>query len=386
MQDLRRIAGEDAVLVPAGTLTWARERVAMSLQDAATLAKESPADLQVWENGGGVPLDVLRRLARAYGIPLSGFLWKDPKNEPLPTVDRRRYAGVEDPQTTPELAKALRRSAGLQGLAMRLHEELDAMRFEAVPDEIDPEALADQERRSLGVTVGQQLGWQDEWEAFRGWRTAVEGRGIYVLQAFMRNSDVRAFSLQGDPPVIVLDRSDWIKARIFSIAHEYAHVITGGSGICIPGFRGALGVESYCNRFAGVLLVPSDALTADEDAKDIGSGMPASDWRVKHIANKFKVSPAVMWYRLRQVGYISSAVFEASWSNWYNWRPTPSDGGGGQETAKAVVRDYGVKFPELLLTASRKGFLTGAEVSAYLGVRHDKLQSIENEIASRLAQ
>jgi hypothetical protein len=93
-----------------------------------------------------------------------------------------------------------------------------------------------------------------------------------------------------------------------------------------------------------------------------------------------------MWYRLRQVGYISSAVFEASWDNWYNWRPTPSEGGGGQDTAKQVVRDYGIKFPELLLNASRKGVITNADVTGYLGVRHDSLASIESEIASRLAR
>lgn len=376
---------DEKVLVPAGTLTWARERVSMDVADAALGAKRDPADLQAWEKGEAVPLDVLRELAKAYGVPLAAFLWSNPKKEPLPTVDRRKYAGVDDPRTTPELAKALRRSAGLQTLAIRLHEELDARPFEAVPEDIDPDALAEQERVSLGVTVAQQFEWADEWEAFRKWRSAVEHRGIYVMQAFMRNSDVRAFSLHGDPPVIVLDRSDWIKARIFSIAHEYGHVITGGSGICIPGYRGAIGVESYCNRFAGTLLVPSDALTADEDAKDIASGMAASSWRVKHIANKFKVSPSVLWYRLRQVGYISSATFEAAWDDWYNWRPTPSDGGGGQETAKAVVRDYGVKFPELLLNASRRGFLTAADVTGYLGVRHDTLQSIESEIASRLA-
>lgn len=377
------------VQVPPGTLTWARKRISMDVADAATQAKLEPTDLQAWEGGDAIPLDVLRDLARVYGVPLAAFLLSRPKDETLPTVDRRAYAGIVNPKTTPELAKALRRAAGLQSLAHRLHDELDSQPFTPVAEDIDPDRLAEQERIALGVTLQQQFEWENEYQALREWRVAVEDRGIYVMQAFLRNSDVRAFSLQADPPVVVLDRSDWPRARIFSLAHEYGHVIVGGSGICVPGAgrskMQALGVEGYCNRFAGSLLVPPDALTQDEDAKSIEKGEPASDRLVKRIANKFQVSPAVIWYRLREVGFIGSAVFEAHWERWEKWTPTPRDGGGGQETAKAVVRDYGVRFPELLLTASSRGLLTAADVTQYLGVRHDTLQSIEREVASRLA-
>jgi Zn-dependent peptidase ImmA (M78 family)/DNA-binding XRE family transcriptional regulator len=366
-------------------LTWARKRVAMELDDAANGAKVSPADLDAWESGESTPLEVLRGLAKVYDLPLSAFLLQRPKPERLPTVDRRGAAGVESPRQSPELAKALHRAAGLQALAGRLHKELGDRPFAPVAEDIDPDRQAEQQRTALGITVEDQLNWDHEWEAFRRWRAAVEARGIYVMQTSLKGSDVRAFSLQADPPVIVLDRSDWVRARIFSLAHEYGHVITGGSGICIPGARAALGVEGYCNRFAGALLVPPEALTADTDARKIGAGESATDEVVRGIASRFKVSPAVMWYRLRQVGFITQAVFDASWETWVAWRPRESAGGVGQETAKAVVRDYGVGFPDLLLTASRRGLLTAADVSQYLGVRHDTLQSIESEVAARSA-
>lgn len=375
-----------AVAIPTRTLAWARNRVAMDLADAALGAKVSPTDLDDWEAGAKVPLDVLRELAKLYELPLSAFLLRRPKTEALPTVDRRRAVGVDSPRTTPGLAKALRRAAGLQGLATRLHSELGDRPFAPVAEDIDPDRQAEQERAALGITIDQQFEWVDEWEAFRRWRAAVESRGIYVLQAFLRGSDVRAFSLQANPPVIVLDRSDWIRSRIFSLAHEYGHAITGSSGICIPGKRAALGVEGYCNRFAGSLLVPAEALTADTHARRIAAGEAATDELVKRIANRFKVSPAVMWYRLRQVGLITEALFDSSWDAWVAWLPSGKEGGGGQVTAKAVVRDFGVGFPGLLLTASRRGLITAADVSQYLGVRHDTLQSIEAEVAARLAQ
>ena len=370
--------------VPDGTLAWARKRVAMSLAEAAASAKVNPGDLDDWELGADVPLASLRELAKTYALPLSAFLLRQPKTEILPTVDRRRAAGVESPRTSPELAKALHRAAGLQTLATELHKELGDRPFAPVAEDIDPDRQAEQERAALGISVRQQLKWANEWVAFREWRAAVEGRGIYVMQASLKGSDVRAFSLQADPPVIVLDRSDWIRARIFSLAHEYGHVITGSSGICIPGARAALGVEGYCNWFAGSLLVPPEALTADEDARQITAGEAATEELVRRIATRFKVSPAVMWYRLRQVGLITQAAFDASWDTWVAWRPRPSGGGGGQGTAKAVVRDYGLGFPDLLLTASRRGLITAADMSQYLGVRHDTLRSIEAEVAARL--
>ena len=107
---------------------------------------------------------------------------------------------------------------------------------------------------------------------------------------------------------------------------------------------------------------------------------------MKRIANRFKVSPAVIWYRLMQTKTITQDVFNNGWGQWSGWRPPPEDGGGGSSTARNIVRDLGVALPDLLLRASKKGLLNETDVTQYLGVSHEFLPSIEQEVASHLTR
>lgn len=373
------------VHVPDGTLAWARDRAHADIKEATDRCGH---DVASWEAGeSDPPLTALRELANFYGLPLAAFLLSKPKSEPKPTVDQRRFAGVDNPQTTRQLALALNRATGLQVLASELVEALDAAPFVVTAsEEVDAEWLAIQERAALGITTEQQLAWEDENEALRGWRAAIERRGALVMQTPLSGTDVRAFSLRADPPVIVLDRTDWVRARVFSLAHELGHVVIGGSGICIPGASRASGIEAWCNRFADALLIPTSAMTNDADAKRIKGGEVPSEQLVRRMANRYKVSPAVVWYRLFQTQAISKEAFSAGWEGWSAWRPRAAAGGGGQPTAKNVVRDFGVAFPNLLLRATRKGLMTDTDVSQYLGVQPHTIPSIEQEVASRLTR
>jgi Zn-dependent peptidase ImmA (M78 family) len=373
-----------AVRVPEGMLTWARDRAHVDLKVAAEKVEHAEVELISWEAGADAPLSVLRALAALYNVPLSAFLLVKPKQEQSRSVDRRTQAGIAHPRTNAALAEALNRAAGLQSLAEELHDALDVEPFIVVAESDDPEALAEQERVALGVTVEQQLEWETDRDALRNWRFAVERRGAYVLQMPLGETDVRAFSVRGDPPVIVLDRSDWVRARMFSLAHELGHVVIGGSGICDPGATHAFGVEKWCNEFADALLAPRGSFTKDPDVARIKAGEPATETVVKRIGNRYKVSPAVVWYRLMQTKAIGTATFNAGWADWSHWRPNPAAGGGGPTTAQAVVRDYGVMLPSLLLRATKAGVLTDADVSQYLRVRGDAITSIEGEITARL--
>ena len=372
------------VHVPPGILRWGRDRAKADLTDAAAKCGHAVADLTAWEEGqSDPPLTALRELAAFYQLPLAAFLLTKPKDEPTPTVDLRRLAGVDNPITNRSLALALRRATGLQVLAAELQEALDAAPFAVEESTPDAEALANRERALLGVTESMQLSWRED-QAFRRWREAIERRGVLVMQSPLGDSDVRAFSLRGDPPVIVVNRGDWVRAKVFSLAHEFGHVAIGEGGICIPGAMGATGIEAFCNHFADALLIPSSALLKDRDVRNIIEGVALSDAVIKRIANRYKVSPAVVWYRLKQTKVIGQATFDRQWTNWATWRPPAEDGGGPSTTAQNAIRDYGVALLDLMLRASKKGLVSTTDVSQYLGVGSDSIPSIEMEVASRL--
>jgi len=374
------------VRVPDGMLAWWRERARVDLDAASKKLGRDPDDLEAWEQGRlDPPLRALRALTSLYGVPVSAFLLSKPKPEVPRPVDHRTLAGVKSPVTNAPLAKALNRTLGLQALADQLHNALDIEPFQVNEGpNVSAEWLAAQERAALGVTIEQQVAWEHHGEAFRKWRRAIEARGIYVFQMDLSATDVRAFSVQGDPPVIVVARGDWMRAKIFSLAHELGHVVVGGSGLCIPQSSHTSGVEQWCNEFADALLVPKDAFLAHPSVKKIAQGEPATTNRVKNIAGHFKVSPGVIWYRLRQTNAIAADTFHASWDAWSRWEPPADDGGGGGPTsAERVVRDYGTNLPSLFVRATRAGFLGDLDVSQYLGVQPDSIPAIEREIGAR---
>jgi Zn-dependent peptidase ImmA (M78 family) len=374
--------------VPDGMLKWWRERAKVDLAVAAKRSGHGQDDLERWEDGrADPPLSTLRSLTSVYGVPLSAFLLAKPKPEPPRPVDNRTLAGVKTPVTNAPLAKALNRALGLQALADDLHNALDLEPFMVTGGPtVEAEWLAAQERAALGIALDEQYAWENEGEAFREWRLAMERRGIYVLQMDLSDTDVRAFSVRGDPPVIVVKRGDWVRAKIFSLAHELGHVVIGGSGICIPQSSRTTGIEQWCNEFADALLVPKDAFLAHPSVKKIIRGEPATDNRLKNVAGRFKVSPGVIWYRLKQTNAIDARTFHAHWDTWSRWAPPANDGGGGgPPSAERVVRDYGTKLPDLFLRASRAGYLGDLDISQYLSVQPEVIPAIEREIGTRLA-
>jgi Zn-dependent peptidase ImmA (M78 family) len=346
-----------------------------------------------WEAGSAEPtLAALRELASYYGMPLGVFLLSSPPVVPPRPIDLRVFPGARLPELSIELAKALNRATAIQAVAEEMLRETGGPAF--VPGQTDRgdfEALARAQRDILAVSLTEQHRWRDDHAALRTWRQVIEVRHVFVLQLPMPRHAVRAFSLSQRPPVIVLNQSDYVRARIFSLFHEYAHVLLGTGAICMPGvgrlaMERTSAVEVFCNRFAGALLVPGDALKVEPLAARVGErGTVPDDDTLDALARRFHVSRGVVWYRLRDVGMIAADVFAAKWDEWADFYPPPPTGGGGMTTAERVVTTYGSNLPQLLLAAAKRNIVTRADVGQYLrvGVRH--LGDIEAEAASRAA-
>lgn len=380
------------VRVAPAVLRWAREHSSAALADAAARCEHSPEELASWEAGMADPsLAALRKLAHHYGVPLSVFLLSEPPKVPLRPVDLRAFAGVVSPKPSVDLAKALNRASALQSLARDLIVETGSLEFTPGRTELgDAESLAEVQRGLIGVTVTEQRKWKDERRALRTWRTAIERRGVFVLQLPMSKTEVRAFSLSQQPPFIVLNQSDFVRSRVFSLLHEYAHVLLGNGAICMPGsgrraMEQAAAVEVFCNRFAGAFLVPGDALKADPLAVEIAKVKTVPDDNVlDRLARRFHVSWAVVWYRMRQLELVSQAVFTKKWADWDSY-PIPPGGGGGMTTPERVVATYGLGLTQLVLAAAERDVVTAADVGQYLDFHPSRFSDVEAEIAVRAA-
>lgn len=380
------------VKVASKVLLWARTHSSATLAEAAARSGHSVEDVSSWEQGvAEPPLVALRILANFYGVPVSVFLLSEPPEVPPRPVDLRAFAGVARPRSGVGLAKALNRASALQALARDLLHEEGAAGFVAGKEQHgDAESLAVFQRSEIGVSVAKQRSWKNEREALRAWRSAVENRGIFVLQLPMRKAEVRAFSLSQLPPFIVLNQSDFVRSRVFSLWHEYAHVLLGSGAICMPGsgrraMEQSAAIEVFCNRFAGAFLVPGEALRADPIAVEIAkANIVPEDSLLDRLARRFHVSWAVIWYRMRQLDLVPQSVFTKKWQDW-DWFPIPPDGGGGMTTPERVVATYGLGFTHLVLSASGQNRVTAADAAQYLGLAPWHLDDIQSEVSSRAA-
>ena len=114
--------------------------------------------------------------------------------------------------------------------------------------------LAASERHRLGASLEEQLRFHDAYRALWYWRDLVEGTGCFVFQLPFPVEDARASSEYFDEgPFIVLSTKDEPVARVFSLFHEYAHLLLRIGGIC-PDFSGHYlhsfegRVEQFCKR------------------------------------------------------------------------------------------------------------------------------------------
>ena len=93
----------------------------------------------------------------------------------------------------------------------------------------DIEVLAGGHRRLLNVTDAEQLKWGDARAPFRHWRAQIEALGILVFLHPLPREDCRGFSLAGDKlmPAIVVSSLELPRAQMFTLLHEYAHLLLG---------------------------------------------------------------------------------------------------------------------------------------------------------------
>ena len=184
--------------------------------------------------------------------------------------------------------------------------------------------IADKTRTHIGIDVQTQFKWKSDIYAFNEWRKAVEDLGVLVLQLSLPIEESRGFSLPNTPPVIVINAKDHIRARIFSLFHEYGHLLLDTGGICdwenqenqniLSRMNGS--VEKFCNHFAGAFLVPKDALLNHSLIRAEMHIVDLSDECIVKIAKDFKVSREVILRRLVTLKLADWDLYEMKYRKW----------------------------------------------------------------------
>jgi Zn-dependent peptidase ImmA (M78 family) len=234
---------------------------------------------------------------------------------------------------------------------------------------------------NLNGSFGQD--WEDTADAWETWREALEESGVLVFQFSLGKDAIGGFSLWDmNAPVIAVNTAWNSAARIFSLFHEFGHLITRTSSACLEPRKHALSqqhdhIERWCERFAAAVLIPADSLKKFllSRYKSI-SGLEITNLEdAKRVASHFKVSLRASVLRLIELGW-------ATWSLYDQIPPYSDDkpkGGGGSGRVRGEIKEdqYGERTVELFARALKNEVVGRPQVLDYLDIPDSYLDQIQ---------
>jgi Zn-dependent peptidase ImmA (M78 family) len=230
--------------------------------------------------------------------------------------------------------------------------------------ESDPEEVA----QSITNTLGLEKGWAEQ---FSNWEKALkflfdktEGSDIFIaINGVVENNTHRAL----DPnefrgfvltdkyaPYVFINGKDFIAAKMFTLAHELAHIWLGETAAFDLKFMQPANeaIEKICNQIAAEFLVPKDTL--NETWKLLDNKNNA----IQDIARKFKVSQIVAARRLLDTNKITQEAFMNFYDQYVqSWKDFQKKRKGGGDFYNNQNYRVGKRFFGEVNTAAKEGKL-----------------------------
>ncbi len=381
--------GAEPIKVEPSVLVWARKSIGFDETRAAKKIGVVPATLQNWESGATSPsLAQLRRISTVYKRPLVVLLLPQPAKDFAALRDfrsgLRRAAGARSPELTAEYWRALSQRDVLMEIADLGGADEGVSPMPGTTLEMSEEDAGRQIRDWLGVPTR----WPGSGRALAGWIDAVEARGILVVQTQrVEPAEMRGFSVSAWPhPIAALNGSEFPAGRLFTLAHELAHLSLNAGGLCDlheerdnvqPEDR----IELYCNRVAAAALMPRDAFYHIRSVSLASVDKRWTTAELATIAEPFGTSAESMLLRLITLG-------KAKWDLYWALKPEFESGfvaakaaqrqsEGGPTFYMVKARDLGHGYIRTVMEAFRGRTISSLDVANYLDVRYEQIPKLE---------
>lgn len=333
-------------------IIWAREHRGLSHEQFADKIGITVDEVFALERGDKqANLTIFRNISSRLRIPGGALLRQTRPRVPALPADFRTHEGQPpalgfDTRIAVDFARTL--SNNIQEL---VENELAAPvpllpRFDYRRD--DPEQAGEAERARLGATTATQLGWASA-QAFKNWRSVIEAAGTFVFLKNFPLADCKGFTVYDvrESPIIVVSKHERLDvARVFTLVHEYAHLLLREPGLSDHNDRNP--VEAWCNRFAAAFLMPRDAL---RQLVGVWPNQPA-DWPLDDIRNwarRLKVSQQALALRFEAVGLAAVGFFGRLRAQQVHIPARRVETGG--DYVNTQVSELGDRFTNTVLTA-----------------------------------
>lgn len=374
--------------VSSEVLRTLRERTGLSITETATRVSEllrgldlpavSSVEVQNWEAGSARPTVAdAEVLAEVLLVPFTVLVSAKP---PRPTrYDFRKGNGGHVGPLSYQALRKLAQFDAFYRLAQELSQVAGTVEEVSVPavprgilrDQAVVEEIGSKIRQAIGLTSERQLAWAKEQEAFADLRACVESSGVFVFAFSLPVDEVRGLSKweRGGPPALLVNTADSPSAQLFTLMHEYAHLVAASperTFVCDPSSP-SLEAESLANKIAAASLVPDSSLRPK--LTNAPTHLPYDLWprdlRME-LKRAFRVSHPVIGIRLTQLGFATGPGAVKSF-----WKRGRGFGRSNATTAQRYRRWLGPKTLGLAGQAVKREDLSIASISRILGIRVD---------------
>jgi Predicted Zn peptidase len=356
---------------------WLRTSAGWTIGDVSKRLKTSIETVEAFESGKKAPtLRQLKVLSQAYKRPLAAFLLTKPIEEKHLPEDYRMISGKKNVFDKKTIV-VLRKARSLQEIGNELSGNIDYQtkpKIEQVNISDNPEIIAYNYRNIFGLSEEKQRKFKTPYEFFNYIRDNLEDMNILIFQFSMPVEDARGFALTDEyPNVIVVNTKDSIEARLFSLMHEFAHILLGETVIDLPDISMITrnNIESWCNEFASSFLLPIEISISLFDSK---RGVLTETKTLNGFSRKYKVSKAMLLFNMFKLKYITKTDYDDVLER---YKPKEIEKieekekrkGGGMPSDRRCLSEVGTKFVSIVANNYDQNYITYTDALNYLSIK-----------------
>ena len=367
-------------------LTWARVRSGISVPDFARRCGISEERLREWESGERkLTFNQAMRFAEKAHVPFGYLFLAKPPEEVLPIPDLRTLEGQGVQRPSAELLDLVKLMMQRQEwyreyLQQHFAEANPYVGRASYSDSV--ESIVEDIRACLGVEPHPTRGKWDDY--YRDLVQRIESLGILVMRQGnlghhsrpLNVDEFRGFAIVDEyAPIIFVNHSDALGARLFTLIHELCHIWIGQSGISDGNTNTHRQEEVLCNAVAAEFLVPAQEFRAlwQHDSESWEDNLPP-------LEAHFHVSTWALARRALTLNFISQQeygryIFEQK--KHYEQRK----GSGGPTYYQTKKAQISRQFSQAVVGEALSGQLLLREAGELLGgIKPGKIETFAREL------
>lgn len=359
---------------------WLRESSGWTIRDLGKRLKTSEKAIIEMESGKRDPtLRQLREMSKAYNRPMAAFFLSEPVKEKERPKDFRMLPDRKnefDKKTIMILRKARMLQENSDELSKNIGYNTRPKVEKAVLSD-DPDLLSQKYRTKFELDETRQTSFRDAYEMFNYLRDILEELNILVYQDSIPVEDARGFALPDyEPNMIVLSTKDPVEARLFSLMHEFGHILLNKPAIDIPDFKKnhQNKIESWCNRFSSSFLLPESL--ARSVFRENREQLTVTTF-LNGLSRRYKVSKGMLLFNMLRLSFISEQEYNDVIERYKpSGKEEEKERRGGIPAERKCLSMVGNKFVSLVANNYDRKIITYTDALKYLSIKSKNFEKV----------